>query len=88
MDTVWILSTGENNEGGDVIGVYADRDLARGQLITEAHKIRDRFNEIRDLHEEADGSIHFSGGCDWLSLKPHQVVSRQEIERGGEATWR
>jgi hypothetical protein len=40
---VWILSKGEMHEGGSVLGVFADRDLARGAFLTEAHVIDRTF---------------------------------------------
>lgn len=76
--TVWILSTGEMSEGGQIIGVYLDRDLAHGDFVTEAQKIHDRFG-IDDLKPAEDGSIQLNGGCDWLALEPHQVTTRREL---------
>ncbi|MHC3450778.1 hypothetical protein [Streptomyces prasinus] len=77
---VWILSSGEMSEGGTILGVYMDRDLARGALVTEAQKLHDRFT-ISDARQEADGSIHVEGGCDWIALEPHAVVTARELEQ-------
>jgi hypothetical protein len=75
---VWILSGGELSEGGTILGVFMDRDLARGALTDEAQKLHDRFT-IRDARQEDDGSIHVEGGCDWLALEPHAVVTAREL---------
>ncbi|MFF1916141.1 hypothetical protein ACFVYE_32060 [Streptomyces sp. NPDC058239] len=77
--TVWILSEGEMHEGGTIIGVYLDRDLARGALVAKAQELNDRFT-IRDARQEGDGSIHVEGGCDWIALEPHPVVTALELD--------
>ncbi|WP_331731828.1 hypothetical protein OG298_45160 (plasmid) [Streptomyces sp. NBC_01005] len=77
--TVWILSEGEMHEGGTIIGVYLDRDLARGALVTKAQELNDRFT-ISDARQEDDGSIHVEGGCDWIALEPHPVVTTLELD--------
>jgi len=77
---VWILSAGERDEGGNIIGVYMDRDLARGALVTEAQKLHDRFT-ISDARQEDDGSIHVEGGCDWIALEPHAVSTARELDQ-------
>ncbi|WP_331756341.1 hypothetical protein OHA04_45505 (plasmid) [Streptomyces sp. NBC_01590] len=77
--TVWILSTGEFGEGGSIHGVYLDRDLARGALATKAQELNDRFT-ISDARQEDDGSIHVEGGCDWIALEPHPVVTALELD--------
>lgn len=75
---VWILSKGEMHEGGHVLGVYADRDLARGAFLTEAQEI-DRTFGISSADQAADGALELIGGCDWVSLEPHDVITRNEI---------
>ncbi|WP_331763143.1 hypothetical protein OG571_47375 (plasmid) [Streptomyces sp. NBC_01369] len=77
--TVWILSTGEFGEGGTIRGVYLDRDLARGALVAKAQELNDRFT-ISDARQEDDGSIHVEGGCDWITLEPHPVVTTLELD--------
>lgn len=77
MAEVWILSKGEQHEGGEVLGVYADRDLAKGQFVTEAQNLS---FAIDDAKQDADGSIHLYAGCDFLSLEPHDLIVRNEIE--------
>lgn len=77
---VWILSEGEMYEGGHIIGVYLDRDLARGALTDRAQRLHDRFT-IRDARQDDDGAIHVEGGCDWISLVPHPVTTTRELNR-------
>lgn len=75
---IWILMKGELSEGGEVLDVFADRDVARGRFLTEALTI-DRTFGIRDAHLEVDGSLRIEGGCDWLSLTPHDVITRNQL---------
>lgn len=81
---VWILDTGVFGEGGTIRGVYMDRDLARGQFLTEAQQLHDRFT-IDDIRQDDDGSIHAEAGCDWLSLTPHPVTTAAQLSSGVEA---
>jgi hypothetical protein len=73
---VWILSKGEHHEGGSVLGVFAERDLARGQFVIEAQNMA---FAIDDARQEDDGSIHLDAGCDWLALEPHPLTVREEL---------
>lgn len=77
MKQVWILSKGERGNGGDVVGVYADRDLAKGQFVTEA---RAMHFTIDGAEQGADGELYLTAGCDFLELRPHQLIVRNEIE--------
>ena len=77
MTTVWILMKGEDYEGGDVLGVYASRDLARGAFAQAAAGIP---FAIDDARHEPDGSVHLYGGCDWLSLAPYSVLTTPEVD--------
>lgn len=74
--TVWILSKGEMHEGGSVIAVFLDRDLARGQFTDEANNMA---FAIDDARQDEDGSVHLEAGCDWLALEPHPVVTRPQL---------
>ena len=74
--TVWILSTGEDYEGGHVIGVYATKDLAQDDFLTAAKKIP---FEIDKAWKDDDEAVHVHGGCDWVSLEPHTVTTRPEL---------
>ena len=71
--------SGEMHEGGEILGVFLDRDLARGAFVTAAQRIHQSFG-IDDLRENEDGSVHLEGGCDWLSLDPHTVTTALELD--------
>jgi hypothetical protein len=74
-----ILSKGEMHEGGYIVGVYLDRDLAHGDFVREAQQIHDRFG-IDDLTPDTtDGSIRLHGGCDWLALEPHPLITSAQL---------
>ncbi|WP_082015717.1 hypothetical protein [Streptacidiphilus jiangxiensis] len=78
MTTVWILMKGERSEGGEVLEVFADRDLALGRFVEEA-RIVDRTFGIANARQADDGGVHIAGGCDWLSLQPHGVTTRLQL---------
>jgi hypothetical protein len=73
---VWILSSGELSEGGNVIGVYATKDLAQDDFLTAAQKIP--FG-IDKAWKDDDEAVHVQGGCDWVSLEPHAVKTQREL---------
>lgn len=73
---VWVLSTGEDHEGGDVLGVYATKEIAKGPFAEAARNIP--FDLDRAWQDE-DGAVHAHGGCDWVSLVPHPLVSREQL---------
>ncbi|MFD8516549.1 hypothetical protein ACFV27_37095 [Streptomyces antimycoticus] len=75
---VWILSKGERHEGGDILGVFADKDLGRGQFVLAAQDIHRSFG-IDDIREDEHGAVHLEGGCDWLSLEPYTVTTTAQI---------
>lgn len=74
--TVWVLMTGELHEGGSIVGVFATRGLARGHVASTAGQLPFDLDGAR---QEADGSVHLTAGCDWLSLTPHTVTTRPEL---------
>lgn len=76
---VWVLSGGEMYEGGTIHGIYADRDLARGEFTKRAQALQDRFS-IDDARQNEDGSIRLSGGCDWIALEPHPLITAAQID--------
>lgn len=73
---VWILSTGEDHEGGTVIGVYASKDLAQDDFLTAAQKIPFGIDEA---WKDDDEAVRVHGGCDWVSLEPHPVKTQREL---------
>jgi hypothetical protein len=88
INEVWILEAGEADEGGNVLGIYADRDLARDDFIAEAVKMCDGFGErAPDLSERREnGSLRVEVHCDWLTLEPHPVVTAPRLPRT-DAQW-
>lgn len=80
MAEVWILSQGEMHEGGEVLGVYATRDAAKGAFAQAAQALP--FG-IDDAHQDREtGAIRLDAGCDWLALDPHEVTTRPELPGG------
>lgn len=75
---VWILSRGERHEGGEVIGVYADKAAAFTDFAEAARDIRADF-ALDDVQRGEDGGVHIIADCDRLSLEPHQVRDRPQI---------
>jgi hypothetical protein len=75
---VWVLTSGETNEGGTIHGIYADPEPARNDFATRAASLTFGI----DVAEQTDnGALHLTAGCDWLSLEPHEV--RTQPETGG-----
>jgi hypothetical protein len=66
---VWVLSTGEDHEGGDVLGVYADKEAAKGIP----------FDLDNAWQDEESGAVHAHGGCDWVSLEPYPLITATQL---------
>ncbi|WP_109000838.1 hypothetical protein [Streptomyces rishiriensis] len=77
---VWVLSTGEDHEGGTVLGVYASKEAAKGPFSEAARSIP---FDLDAAWQDEDGAVHAHGGCDWVSLEPHMVTSQLAVEAGG-----
>lgn len=75
---VWILMEGEFGEGGTVHGVFATRELGHGAFAALAAELHDRFG-IREADVREDGGLYLEGGCDWIELKPFDVVEQLAI---------
>jgi hypothetical protein len=78
---VWIMETGEIQEGGYIAGVYTDRELARGDFYLMATQMCDRFGErAPDLAESSDpGRLRVEVHCDWLTLTAWPVTTATAI---------
>lgn len=74
---VWVLSTGEDHEGGDVLGVYATKEAAKGPFAEAARSIP--FDLDSAWQDEESGAVHAHGGCDWVSLVPHPLISSAQL---------
>ena len=78
---VWVLTEGEDHEGGHVDSVYAERELAAGRFMEMAQALAERFGQGLDVPVSAgDGSLYIHSGCDWVSLDPHDVIEQRSIE--------
>lgn len=74
---VWILTKGElYNGGGHILGVYTTKDAARDDFLTAATTIP---FDIDRAWKDDDGAVHVEGGCDFVSLEPHTVVSAPQL---------
>lgn len=73
---VWILSSGEDHEGGTVLGVFANKDAAKGPFYEAACDIP---FDLDKAWRDDDGAVHAHGGCDWVSLKPYDVVTQTQL---------
>lgn len=74
---VWVLSTGEDHEGGEVLGVYASKEAAKGPFVEAAQRIP--FDLDQAWQDEESGAVHAHGGCDWVSLEPHPLIGQQQL---------
>ncbi|MEV0015433.1 hypothetical protein [Streptomyces tendae] len=59
---VWVLSKGEDHEGGDVLGVFASKGVARGPFAEAARSIP--FDLDSAWQDDDTGAVHAHGGCD------------------------
>ena len=74
---VWILTKGEMYNGaGDILGVYWEKDLAKGDFLNAAASIP---FEIDKVWQDNDGAVHVEGHCDFVDLIPHPVVTRDRL---------
>lgn len=77
---VWIITSGEDYEGGGVDGVYATRDAAAADFIAAAGDLNGRFSTtIDDADVHGDGSVYLHNGCDWLRLDLWDVKEHPEL---------
>jgi hypothetical protein len=76
--TVWVLATGEDHQGGGVLGVYASKDAAKGPFVEAAKRIP--FDLDRAWQDEESGAVHAHGGCDWVSLEPHPLITSTQLD--------
>lgn len=78
--TVWLLESGEQSEGGATLGIYADRDLAKSDLVEAATAMdalnRRVYNTGVTVSVETDGTINIASKSEWLSLTPRALVTR------------
>jgi hypothetical protein len=70
-------STGEDSEGGDVLGVYATKEAAKGPFVEAARRIP--FDLDNAWQDNGTGAVHAHGGCDWVSLEPHPLIGAPQL---------
>ncbi|NUP52333.1 MAG: hypothetical protein HOW97_34180 [Catenulispora sp.] len=74
---VWILTSGELYQGGGtILGVYATKQAARGPFMTAAASIPFTIDKA---WRDDDQGVHVEGGCDFVSLEPHQVITAPQL---------
>ena len=73
---VWVLSKGEDYEGGTVLGVYASKEAAKGPFVEAARSIP---FDLDDAWQDDNGAVNAHGGCDWVSLEPHPLITQTQI---------
>jgi hypothetical protein len=64
MNRVWVVSRGEDHEGGEVIGVCATHDGALALAAEQRAYLGPWEKEL-----EADGTLRWSSDCDWLEIR-------------------
>ena len=74
---VWVLATGEDHEGGTVLGVYTSKEAAKGPFVEAGRRIP--FDLDNAWQDDDTGAVHAHGGCDWVSLEPHPLISAQQL---------
>ncbi|WP_329020334.1 hypothetical protein [Streptomyces sp. NBC_01601] len=79
--SVWILESGEECEGGSIVGVYAEPLLAADDILD---LLLDRALHAKlDLDEFAEDPdakrLYVSNGTDWISLTRHPVTTRRRL---------
>lgn len=67
---VWILMKGESEEGGDVIGVYADEKTG---LAAFTAKVKETRAQLVDSYDTREAGHYACADRDWLQLEPHEV---------------
>jgi len=70
---VWLVEGGEDHEGGMVIGVYADRELAVTRFRAHARDMAFGPGKVTDLPHDG---LRAHSGCDWLELVAHDVIEQ------------
>ncbi len=76
VTTVWILTSSTDGDGGDIRGVYTDKQVAFGDFLTSVVGL---YNDMQ-ITGSVESAVEAYGGDDWVRLTPHQTVDRAEIE--------
>ena len=70
--TVWVLSSGENGEGGNNLTVFA-RKPSKGKVLQVAPK--PLLGRDWELEQDDKEAIRWEAGCDFLLLERLEVRS-------------
>lgn len=73
---VWVLTQGEDCEGGFVLRVYATAELAHADFM---EAVRGMYRSVDDAKRNEDGSLYAHAGCDRICLDPYDVVEQAAI---------
>jgi len=68
MNSVWILSRGENGEGSEILRVYATKPKSK-QVLSDANRGRVLYFKTW----VKSGTNRWESGCDFLELKKYKV---------------
>ncbi|MFE2640222.1 hypothetical protein ACFXKF_36660 [Streptomyces scopuliridis] len=73
---VWLLEGGEDNEGGDVHGVYAGHNLAMAidDFLDRTRGLGVCGPDESVIRVGQDGSLRAHNGCDWLTLRLYDLI--------------
>lgn len=74
---VWVLAQGEDHESGTVLGVYASKEIAKGPFLKAVLGIP---FEVDSAWQDDGGAVHAHGGCDWVSLEPHPLITTRQLD--------
>ncbi|MEV6421873.1 hypothetical protein [Streptomyces sp. NPDC051662] len=71
---VWLLEGGEDNEGGNVHGVYTERNLAIDDFLDRTRGLGVCGPDESVIRVGQDDSLRAHNGCDWLTLRPYDLI--------------
>lgn len=73
MNTIWILTIGEDYGTNYVRGVYDNQAAAFGDLHTEAIALQQRCG-LDTAFQTPDGTVYLHGGRDRIELRPYNTI--------------
>jgi hypothetical protein len=79
---VWVLETGELSEGGRILGIYTEADLARADLAGRLAQMLDNFGEREVSLATSDPalrSVYAEVRCDWVRLGAELVTTQAQV---------
>jgi hypothetical protein len=79
---VWVLETGELSEGGRILGIYTEADLARADLAGRIAQLLIDSGEYEVSLATADPalrSLYAEVRCDWVRLGAELVTTQYQV---------